>query len=134
VKYRASKLSASFNQFIASETEARGSTHAASGTLSATVENLGYQLDKCPVCSEPRYEPAAAERAVRVPRQRFSTIPIGPQLQALWSQDKIADAMRYRETHTASILNKLRDFTCGSEYLKAVSDNQIESGDTVLLF
>jgi hypothetical protein len=102
------------------------------------------ELDKCPVCSEPRYEPAAAERAERVPRQQFSTIPIGPQLQALWSRDKSADAMRYRETHTASILNKLResnghipiydDFTCGSEYLKAVSDNQIESGDTVLLF
>ena len=104
------------------------------------------KLDTCPTCSEPRYEQDSelSDEATKVPRQQFSTLPIGPQLQALWSQEQGAKDMWYRENHTESIWEQLHqnngqldlydDFCCGSDYLEAVKDGCIEAGDMVLLF
>jgi len=44
-------------------------------------------LDACPLCSEPRYDQSCLQSSSgpeKVPHQEFHTIPIGPQLQALY--------------------------------------------------
>jgi len=118
---------------------------------------LGYtgpfeNLDACSCCSEPRYvvDPSSGSddrmdgEGKKIPRQQFSTIPIGPQIQALWSQEQSAMDMEYLQKHTDEILQRLRendgelllydDVCCGSDYLKAVQEGEIKPGDTILLF
>ena len=52
------------------------------------------ELDKCPKCCENRYEEVKKTQKMR-PRQQFYTIPLGPQIQAMWRTPKGADHMRY---------------------------------------
>jgi len=58
------------------------------------------KLESCPQCYEPRYQPTPECNEdnddqdeeiehVKVPHQQFSTLPLGPQLQALWAQEKV---------------------------------------------
>ncbi len=45
------------------------------------------ELSSCTKCSTPRYNPevlATSGGIRKVPQRRFVTLPIGPQLQALW--------------------------------------------------
>jgi hypothetical protein len=77
-------------------------------------------------------------------RQQFLTIPIGPQLQALWRSPEGAINMRYQERRTKELLTELQenggkllaydDILCGSDYLSAVKSGHIKPGDTVLMF
>jgi hypothetical protein len=104
-------------------------------------------LDTCPYCGELRYDPiklAASDGKTKVARREFHTMPIGPQLQALWRNKDSAQRMRYRDIRTEEILKELGqndgnipsyyDFFHGSEYLQAVEDGHIKEGDPVLMF
>jgi rRNA maturation protein Nop10 len=53
-------------------------------------------LEQCPICGEERYDPYRSTQNKRVAKQTFHTIPIGPQLQALWQSPEGAKAMKYR--------------------------------------
>jgi hypothetical protein len=99
-------------------------------------------LEGCPICGEGRYEP---NRAAKVPRKQFHTIPIGPQLQALWRSPESAHDMGYRKRCTEHILDELRrqhgrrtspyhDFFDGTDYLEAVQAGKINWDDMVLIF
>jgi len=89
-------------------------------------------LDTCPYCGELCYDPiklAASNGKTKVARREFHTMPIGPQLQALWRNKDSAQQMRYRDIRTKEILKELGqndgipsyyDFFHGSEYLQAV--------------
>ncbi|GBE80227.1 hypothetical protein SCP_0214370 [Sparassis crispa] len=100
------------------------------------------ELDQCPTCGEPRYDTTSNGKK-RIARQEFHTIPVGPQLQALWRSREGATAMRHRSRRTHEILERLRehnnqlyeydDVYHGSAYLKAVLENQISTDDMVLL-
>ncbi|KAL6301922.1 hypothetical protein BKA93DRAFT_861789 [Sparassis latifolia] len=100
------------------------------------------ELDQCPTCGEPRYDTTSNGKK-RIARQEFHTIPVGPQLQALWRSREGATAMRHRSRRTHEILERLRehnnqlyeydDVYHGSAYLKAVLENQIGTDDMVLL-
>jgi hypothetical protein len=105
------------------------------------------RLDACPECGELRYDPiklATSGGKTKVARQEFHTMPIGPQLQALWRNADSAVAMRYREARTKEIMEELEqnggllatynDFLHGTDYLKAVADGRIKSTDVVLMF
>ena len=105
------------------------------------------ELDTCPTCGEPRYDPiqlAASGGKKQVARQQFHTIPIGPQLQALWRDADSALNLRYREEITTEILAELErnegllnsydDFFHGSDYLTAVAEGRIKRDDIVLMF
>jgi hypothetical protein len=108
---------------------------------------IGYtgpfaELTNCPMCGQGRYE---TETVPHVPRKQFHTIPIGPQLQALWRNPEGADGMGYRRKYTEKIREELRhhngtrvspygDFFDGSDYLDAVGDKNITSEDVVLMF
>jgi hypothetical protein len=104
-------------------------------------------LEICPQCGEARYDPiklAASSNKTKVTRQEFHTIPISPQLQALWRHKDSAERMRYRDIRTEEILRELRlsdgdipsyeDLFHGSDYLEAVNDGRIKEGDPVLMF
>lgn len=102
-------------------------------------------LETCPYCSEPRYDPITFVSTQRkVSRQKFYTLPLGPQIQALWSSPESAENMMHRERETAKIVEELHvndgrlksydDIYSGSDYLDAVSQDKIASGDTVLMF
>ena len=103
-------------------------------------------LETCPKCSESRFDPiklAASDGKKKVPQQKFHTIPLGPQLQALWRSPESADAMKYRHRQTEIILEQLRvnngaipvyeDFYHGRDYIDAVTRGDISASDTVIV-
>jgi hypothetical protein len=105
------------------------------------------EYDICSTCSEPWYDPVksmASGGQVRMPRQEFHTMPVGPQLQALWRDRASAERMKYRDLRTKEILDELQrnhgcldvydDFLCGKDCLEAVSDGRIKPSDPVLMF
>ncbi|KAF8803299.1 hypothetical protein BYT27DRAFT_7145321, partial [Phlegmacium glaucopus] len=54
------------------------------------------QLDTCTKCMLPRYNPqalVASGGVKKIPQRQFLTLPIGPQLQALWHTPEGAKAM-----------------------------------------
>ncbi|KIM71551.1 hypothetical protein PILCRDRAFT_804895 [Piloderma croceum F 1598] len=72
------------------------------------------ELSECPTCNEARFD-----SLTELPRQKFHTIPIGPQLQALWrsAQNTLYD-----------------DVYHGRDYLAAVERGDITADDMMLLF
>ncbi|KAM6489027.1 hypothetical protein JOM56_015517 [Amanita muscaria] len=71
------------------------------------------QLENCPECGVSRYKTEdelsesvrkKKKQNMKVPRQQFYTIPLGPQLQALWRTPQNAFFMRYRNRRTQEIL------------------------------
>jgi len=103
-------------------------------------------LDACLHCGKPRYDPqilAESGGQRKVPQRKFSTFPLGPQLQALWRNPHDAKAMRYRLLKTQKILEALQesngeqefwdDACCGSDYLEAFTSGKIAQDDMVLM-
>ena len=99
-------------------------------------------LDTCLECSQPRYDPAllhSSDGKIKKPRQSVTTIPIGPQIQALWSHRLSAEKMGYRQQVTDILLNQpespdfLTDYTEGQDYLVNVAPH-LKPHDTVLMF
>jgi hypothetical protein len=102
------------------------------------------ELDSCPYCSQPRYDPAATLAGEpKRSRRQFHTLPVGPQLQAIWRNPEDAKAMRHRVQETRKILEELEqnnyeqalfdDVYSGSDYLDAVRDGKIADDDMVLM-
>ena len=98
------------------------------------------ELDKCPKCCENRYEEVKKTQKMR-PRQQFYTIPLGPQIQAMWRTPEGADRMRYRDRKTTEIIETIRatgkipifeDVLHGSEYLDACREGKITPDDTLV--
>ena len=100
-------------------------------------------LEECRYCSEPRYDSTklkASDGLLKTPRQTSTTIPLGPQIQALWRHHDSAEKMRYCERCTTALLQQLdtgintyNDIISGQDYLDAVTDSWICSHDTVLV-
>jgi hypothetical protein len=81
---------------------------------------------------------------IKIARQHFYTIPLGPQLQVLWRTPEGAYAMGHCACHTAEILQELDenggiihifdDIYHGRAYLEAVSYGDISTNNMVLMF
>lgn len=80
-----------------------------------------------------------------IPAQSFFTVPIGPQLQALWQHPKSAVLMKYHTLWTLQVQQEINvshdgqlhyydDIFCGSEYLQAVADRKIGQDDIYLIW
>jgi hypothetical protein len=99
------------------------------------------ELTVCPKCNEPRYKTPAGAKPQ--PQRQFHTIPLGPQLQALWRSPEMARKMRHRSQETNKILEELErngnridkweDIYHGTAYLEAVRAGNIKEDDMVLL-
>ena len=102
-------------------------------------------LETCLECGEHCYDQeklTASGGKLKVAHQTFHTIPLGPQLQALWWDPENAEKMHYWDWRTQEALDKLEkngfissynDFFQGEDYLHAVSEGKIKSGDAVLM-
>ena len=99
-------------------------------------------LDTCLKCPEPRYDPTllhSSNGSIKKPRKSTTTIPIGPQIQALRSHRLSAEKMSYRQQVTDILLSRdelpdvLTDYTDGNDYLTQVAPN-LGSHDTLLMF
>ncbi|KAJ7263367.1 hypothetical protein C8J57DRAFT_953976, partial [Mycena rebaudengoi] len=104
-------------------------------------------LDNCPDCGESRWDPirlAESGGETKIARRQFYTIPLGPQLQALWRSKEGATAMRYRTKKTQEILAELAenggklqhydDLLSGIDYIEAVRSGIIKEKDMLLIF
>ena len=94
--------------------------------------------EACRKCGHPRYIDEH-----QTPAQEFYTIPIGPQLQALWANADSAHNLSYRRRKTHEILREkacnggtipcFEDFLHGNEYLERVRTGDIQDTDMVLM-
>ena len=104
------------------------------------------ELEHCPDCGEARYkakdlEESGGER--KVPRQVFTTFPIGPQLQARWKHPQTAKDMFYRWQKTEELRQEQAapgeppglydDIFCGDAYRNLVDDGLVTEYDSVLM-
>ncbi|KAF9035572.1 hypothetical protein BJ165DRAFT_1305941, partial [Panaeolus papilionaceus] len=60
-------------------------------------------LEQCPICTTPCF---TLDGQKQVPQCQFQTIPLGPQLQALWANPEGAKAIQCRRTETNKILER----------------------------
>lgn len=104
------------------------------------------ELDACPECGELQYEPtvlAASNGEVKIPRRQFKTIPLGPQIQAIWRNSKGAEAMKHRQCQLDKIFETLAvpgakirewdDIYSGEAFYKAAQQGKIQPDDFVLV-
>jgi hypothetical protein len=97
------------------------------------------ELASCPRCSSPRYIPGTTKA-----HKRFSTIPIGPIIQALYGSRETAEHMHYLEKKLAENLRIAQtsggtfdvydDTACGQELLDAWEDGHFTKTDVALQF
>jgi hypothetical protein len=99
-------------------------------------------LENCPECGENRFHGGQGKK--KKPRKQFTTVPLSPQLQAVWRSTEGAASMQYRRKCTNAILEEIernngqkvssyKDFFDGSDYLEAVSQGKIDDDDMVVL-
>ncbi|KIK79378.1 hypothetical protein PAXRUDRAFT_161431 [Paxillus rubicundulus Ve08.2h10] len=111
-------------------------SHAFTGPYSA--------LDECYICQTSRWNEEKLQGSngrVKVPAQQFTTIPLGPQLQACNRSPEAAYDMQYLWECTQKVLDELRelngaipivdDVVMGWGYLRAVLDGDIKKHDIV---
>ena len=90
-------------------------------------------LDKCPICEEEHYDSIRLRTSggcSHIACQKFVTIPLGPQLQALWCDPQHAEDIGYLPEETRRIHEQMHtngglidvydDFCKGTDYLEAV--------------
>ncbi|PPQ82247.1 hypothetical protein CVT26_008926 [Gymnopilus dilepis] len=97
-------------------------------------------LEVCIYCGITRYDP---DKSGKQARQYFYTLPLGPQLQALWRTIEGARSMKYRDRRTKEIIEEIKktgeilvydDICHGMDYLLAYLRGDINTDDMVLLF
>ena len=97
-------------------------------------------LDACPDpnCAQPRYDPKIfAATGIKSPRMQFTTIPIGPILQALYHSYDSAEKLQYFVTRLEQLaelphIEVYDDTCCGSEFINLFRTGGIRLGDIVL--
>ena len=97
------------------------------------------ELGCCPRCTTPRHFPGTTR-----PQKRFSTIPIGPVIQALYGSCELAEHMHYLERKLAENLAYARahggrlsrydDTACGRDLLVAWDSGSFGRSDIALQF
>ena len=104
------------------------------------------ELESCPKCSEPRYDQfrlEASSGAEKIPRQEFHTIPIGPQIQALYRNPESVKRAHYLREERAKVLAEIEqhgslgvynDILHGSDIIEAFQDGRISEDDIILMF
>ena len=102
-------------------------------------------LDTCLTCSTSRWKDERLQGThgrSKIAMQTFTTIPIGPQLQALYRNKDSAIDMDYLHQRTEEVLQQIwemggipivDDIAMGWDYLRAVLDGDIKSHDIVVM-
>ena len=103
-------------------------------------------LEHCPICRTSHLDLnclRASNGRVKVAAKRFTTIPIGPQLQVQYCDPQSAQDMRYLHQRTQEVLanicctgeipNVIDDLAMGFDYLGPVLDGHIKENNIVLM-
>ena len=102
-------------------------------------------LEHCPTCNKSRWNEAklqATNGRVKIPAKKFLTLPLGPQLQALYRNPNRAREMRYLYERTQQIfdeyeakkkLSVVDDIAAGWDYLGASLVDDIKENDVVVM-
>ncbi|KIK26896.1 hypothetical protein PISMIDRAFT_94090, partial [Pisolithus microcarpus 441] len=102
-------------------------------------------LDSCPTCGTSRWIEEVLQGThshSKVAAQKFTTIPIGPQIQALYRHKNTAADMDYLRKRTNEVLMQIHstgqvpvldDIVMGWDYIGAVLDGDIKPDDVVLM-
>ena len=95
------------------------------------------ELVTCPRCPLSRYFPNTT-----TPRKRFTTVPIGPIIQAFYGSRDIAEQMHYleralsvnadRARRAGGSLDKYDDISCGKDILHAWTSGALRKDDVAL--
>ena len=95
------------------------------------------ELDTCPHCPLSRYFPNT-----NMPWKRFTTLPIGPVIQAFYRSRKLAEHMHYLERaltanadhaqRAGGSLDKYDDISCGNDILSAWTSGALRKSDVAL--
>ncbi|KIJ57877.1 hypothetical protein HYDPIDRAFT_103669 [Hydnomerulius pinastri MD-312] len=105
---------------------------------------LFADYDNCPTCGKSRWKDTMLQDSggrKKVPIKQFTTIPVGPQLQARYRNPESARDMGYLREKIQRILDEIRrtrtipvidDIAMGWDCLSAVLDNDIKENDIVL--
>ena len=103
-------------------------------------------LKVCPMCSEPCYDKFRLEASggrERIPRQEFHTIPIRPQLQALYREPESATHTHYMHIERTCVLEKINnngfldkysDVLHGTDLIEAFQDGRVGDDNITLMF
>ena len=103
------------------------------------------KLETCPTCGTSHWQEERLQGShgrTKTPAQTFTTIPIGPQLQALYRNKDSAADMDYLRRRTEEVLQQIQetgsipvvnDIAMGWDYLGAVLDGDIKPQDIVLM-
>jgi hypothetical protein len=96
-------------------------------------------LEACAHCNKARYFPGTTP-----PQKRFTTIPIGPVIQAMYSSCNIANSMHYLERKLVDNLEHVRlnrgmldsynDTASGQALIDAWGSGDLKRGDVALQF
>ena len=96
-------------------------------------------LEACARCDEARYFPGTTR-----PQKRFTTILIGPVIQAMYSSRSVADSMHYMERTLADnvecvrlnggMLDSYNDTTSGLALIDAWDRGDLKMGDVAMQF
>jgi hypothetical protein len=101
------------------------------------------ELTKCPRCGKTRWDEVKLEVTngrIKIPVKRFTTLPLGLQLQAMYRNPKSACDMRYLYERTQQVLDEyeeknkisiINDITAGWDYLGSSLTGDIS--ETMLL-
>ena len=101
------------------------------------------ELDACPICSEPQYDWYRSSEEKRIPHQEFHTIPIGPQIQALYRSLESASHAHYLCEERSCVLSELEhkeyldeysDVLHSTDLIQAFEDDCIGADNIVLMF
>ena len=104
-------------------------------------------METCPYCSTPHYDPAVLEQSAsktKITQREFHTMPLGPQLQAIYCSWESAEQMHYGENKMDEIMKEFQagssgivnyeDWCHGSDSLKAFHEKHLKKGDPILMF
>lgn len=103
------------------------------------------ELTACPICNTSRWNEERLEASrgrLKVPAKTFTTLPLGPQLQALYRDPESARAMRHLYERTQQIFHEyertqkiatIDDIGAGWDYLGACLAGDIGQNDIVLM-
>ena len=104
------------------------------------------ELNACPMYSKPWYDQFQfhlSEGRERVPWQEFHTIPIGPQIQALYRAPESACNAYYLHKERAHVLTEIKqwgwldeysDVLHSTDFIGTFQDGHIGEDDIVLMF
>ncbi|KAF8578619.1 hypothetical protein K439DRAFT_1648728 [Ramaria rubella] len=106
-------------------------------------------LEACPKCETSRWDDfhlnhTSKKKKKKVPAQHFYTIPLAPQIQALWQSPESSQNLNYCWRGMQELLDIINsgnyerrtftDLLDGDEYLEAMQRGHIKNNDTVVMF